>query len=161
MTGILAPHRETVKSEWVDYNGHLNEAYYLLIFSHASDDFMDHIGMHANFRESSGYTLYTLETHLRYLREIHVGEPLSVNLRLVDYDAKRVHLFQDMHHETSGDLLATAEILMLCVKQDDGPGAATFPPDMSAKLEALHAEQLNVPPPKGMGKSVGIKRKKS
>ena len=158
MTSILAPHRETVKSEWVDYNGHLNEAYYLLIFSHSSDHLMDHIGMHASFREASGYTLYTLETHLRYLQEIHVGEPVSVNIRLVDYDSKRVHLFQEMIHESSGDLLATAEILMLCVKQDDGPGAATFPPDMSKRLEALHSEQQRTPLPKGMGRSVGIKR---
>ena len=82
----LAQFRETIKPDWIDYNGHLNEAYYLLIFSHATDALIDWIGMEAAYREANGLSIYTLETHIIYALEVKQGEEVEVKTRLLDLD---------------------------------------------------------------------------
>ena len=76
-------HRATVQQDWVDYNGHMNEAYYLLIFSHATDDFMDFGGMHAAYRKRANASVYTLETHIVYVLEVSVDEEVRVETQLL------------------------------------------------------------------------------
>ncbi|WP_328731036.1 thioesterase family protein [Vreelandella azerica] len=82
-----------VAAEWVDYNGHMNDAEYARVFSLAVEALMDHIGLDESGRADYGYTIYTLETHLCYQRETHQGEPLVVSLALLDSDTKRLHVF--------------------------------------------------------------------
>lgn len=73
-----------VAAEWVDYNGHMNDAEYARVFSLAVEALMDHIGLDENGRAEHGYTVYTLETHLCYQRETYQGEPLAISLALLD-----------------------------------------------------------------------------
>ncbi|WP_252107408.1 MULTISPECIES: thioesterase family protein [unclassified Halomonas] len=101
-----------VVPEWVDYNGHMNDAEYARVFSLAVDELMVHIGLDAAGRLRHGYTLYTLETHLSYRKEAHEGQPLSVNVLLLNRDAKRLHVYFEMHsHE--GNLLAASEQMLM------------------------------------------------
>jgi acyl-CoA thioesterase FadM len=89
-------HRDTVKPEWVDYNGHLRDAFYMLIFSLATDAFMDRIGLDDAGRTSRGRSLFTLEAHINYLHEIKEGATVRVEASVLAFDAKRVHLYMEM-----------------------------------------------------------------
>lgn len=93
----LPPHREQVRQEWIDYNGHLSEAYYVLVFGHATDALMDHIGLDAGYRERTGCSLYTVEAHVRYLREVSAGSTLTLRTRLLGAAGGKVHFVHEMY----------------------------------------------------------------
>jgi len=151
------PFRATVRPEWIDYNGHLNEAYYVLIFSHATDALIDWIGMDGAFRQASGLTVYTLETHVCYLDEVHAGADVDVATRLLDLDAKRMHLFHQMSRADGGQALCTAEMLMACV-DSRGPRTAPFPERTAMRLGELHAAERAQPWPERAGRAIAIRR---
>ncbi|KJZ05869.1 MULTISPECIES: thioesterase family protein [unclassified Halomonas] len=143
-----------VKPDWVDYNGHMNDAEYARVFSLAVDTLMERIGLDEAGRHRHGYTLYTLETHLRYLREAHQGQPLQVEVTLVDRDAKRLHLWFELH---SGEqLLATSEQMLMGIDLDSGrPGP--FPEAVDTAIAALPV--ISSPAPEGLGRRIGIVRR--
>ncbi len=94
MSALLRPidlkqHREVVRPEWADYNNHLNDAFYLVIFSHATDAMMDQIGLDAAERERTKHSLFTAELHLNYLKEVKVGTEVRVETTFLGHDAKR------------------------------------------------------------------------
>ncbi len=101
-----------VRHEWVDYNGHMSESCFLLVFGDNSDAFFRYIGIDEVYR-AAGQSFYTVQTHLHYLREVAEGEPLRLTLQLLDLDEKRMHIFHAMHHGRSADLLATGEQMLL------------------------------------------------
>lgn len=151
----LILHRTTIKPEWLDYNGHMNEAYYVLVFSHATDDFMDFAGMHADYRARANASVYTLETHVVYLLEAGEGAPLTVETRLIGFDAKRFHLFHGMRHGDGGDLLATGEHMLLHVDMG-GPRSAPFPPDIAARLGEIDVAHGKLARPDQAGRSIAL-----
>jgi acyl-CoA thioesterase FadM len=132
----LELYRTSVKPEWIDYNGHMHEAYYVLVFGHATDAFLDLIGMDAVYRDRTHTSLYTVEGHIAYLTEISLGTDLAVATTLVAADAKRVHLFHEMRRASDGAVLATYELLSLHVDQD-GPRVTTMPTTILEKVNQL------------------------
>ena len=114
-----------VRPEWVDYNGHMNDAEYARVFSLAVDTLMERIALDAAGRERHRYTIYTLETHLCYRREAHAGQPLEVALTLLDRDAKRLHVFFELL-DAEGNLLATSEQMLMGIDSNTGR-SAPFP----------------------------------
>ncbi len=109
-TGIAAPlhlYRDQVRADWIDYNGHMSEAFYVLTFGFATDAFLDFIGMDPAYRQSTGTSLYTVEAHICYLRELRFGTLLSFSTHLLGCDEKRVHLFHEMHNDAASELAAT------------------------------------------------------
>lgn len=126
---------QRLREEWIDYNGHLSEAYYVLIFGFATDAVMERVGLDATYRASSGCSLYTVEAHVRYLHEVAGGDTaVEVRTRVVEVGGKKVRLCHEMWWEQT--LVATEELLALHV--DTGVGrAAPFPEDVAASLEAL------------------------
>ncbi len=155
--GLLHLHGDRVRPEWLDYNGHMNETFYLLVFSQATDEFMDHIGMEDATRQRTGTTIYTLETHITYLQEVGRWEPVEIATQLLDLDEKRFHPFHTMHHGENGDRLATTEMMLLNI-DSAGPKAAPFLPEVKAKLDAIFAAQKDLPRPKEAGRAIGIRR---
>jgi acyl-CoA thioester hydrolase len=145
----------TVKPEWLDYNGHMNEAYYVLVFSEATDAFMDFTGQDAAYRKRTGHTIYTLETHVAYLQEVGEGETVRVETQLLGVDTKRYRLFHLMYHDGSNELLATGEHMMLNVDMA-GPKSAPFGEELAAKLEAIRAAHANLPVPDQAGRSIAL-----
>ncbi|MCP1341198.1 thioesterase family protein, partial [Halomonas sp. FL8] len=116
-----------VAPAWVDYNGHMNDAEYARVFSLGVEALMERIGLDEAGREKERYTLYTLETHLCYRREVHEGQALEIEVTLLDRDAKRLHVFFEMR-DTHGNLLATSEqMLMGMATAADGARPAPFP----------------------------------
>lgn len=120
-------HRARVRPEWVDYNGHMNEAYYVVICGDATDAFYDHIGINAAFRETHHVSAYTLETHIRYLIETHVDEEVIVGTWLLSHDSKRLRLHHSMRRMADGAELCVMELIALHVNTEK-LGAAPFHP---------------------------------
>lgn len=151
----LCLHRTAVKPEWLDYNGHMNEAYYVLVFSHATDAFMDFAGQDSGYRERSNTSIYTLEAHVMYLQEVSEGEAVRVETLLLGHDDKRYRLFHHMYHADSGDLLATGEHMLVHVDMS-GPKSAPFPPQIMERLAAIRAAHAGLPVPKQAGRSIAL-----
>ncbi|QFU00162.1 L-carnitine dehydrogenase [Halomonas sp. THAF5a] len=126
-----------VAPEWVDYNGHMNDAEYARVFSLGVEALMDAIGLDEAGRARHGYTLYTLETHLCYRREAHEGQPLSVEVTVLARDAKRLHVFFTLH-DSEGSLLATSEQMLMGIDSDAGR-PAPFPEAVASVIETLPA----------------------
>jgi acyl-CoA thioester hydrolase len=152
----LRMHRTRVKAEWVDYNGHMSESCYLVVFGDSADAFFRFIGIDEAYRASGG-SLYTVETHMHNRREASEGEPLDLTLQLLDHDRKRVHIFHEMRHGDSGDLLATAEQLLVHVDMAAGR-SAEIPPEVVERIAAIHQAHAALATPDVVGKPMGIRR---
>ncbi|MBB3143246.1 thioesterase family protein [Halomonas organivorans] len=124
-----------VAPEWVDYNGHMNDAEYARVFSLGVEALMDAIGLDEAGRRGHGYTIFTLETHLCYRREAHEGQPLAVEVIVLDRDAKRLHAFFEMF-DTEGTLLATSEQMLMGIDSEAGR-PAPFPAPVEAAIGEL------------------------
>ncbi len=144
-----------VRPEWVDYNGHMNDAEYARVFSLAVDTLMERIALDAAGRERHRYTIYTLETHLCYRREAHAGQPLEVALTLLDRDAKRLHVFFELL-DAEGNLLATSEQMLMGMNQESGR-PEPFPGPVEAAIETLPHAELSAWPELA-GRTIGIRR---
>jgi acyl-CoA thioester hydrolase len=138
----------------------MSETFYVLVFGHTTDAFLGLIGMDAAFREKNRMSVYTLEAHVSYLREVAEGEPLAVETQLLDLDHKRAHVFHHMRHAGSGDLLATGELMLLNVQsQEDGnPRSAPFPEEVARRLQEIRDAHQGLPHPEQAGRAVGIRR---
>lgn len=122
--GTVPLFRRTVQDDWIDYNGHLSEAYYVLVFGFATDALMDAAGLDAAYRERSGCSLYTVEAHVRYLREVARGSELTVRTTVLGVDGKKLRLLHEMFAGRAlGDPVATEELFLLHVDQSAGRAA--------------------------------------
>ena len=154
----LQLHQTSVQPEWVDYNGHMSESCYLLVFGDSSDAFFRFVGIDETYRDVGGHSFYTVETHLHNLREVALAAPLRLTLQLLDLDDKRVHLFHAMQHGDTGDLLATAEQMLVHVNMQQGRAAPILPP-IHQHLQAILQAHAALPRPAQAGSSIGIRRK--
>ncbi|TWI56514.1 acyl-CoA thioester hydrolase [Pseudomonas duriflava] len=144
-----------VHADWVDYNGHLRDAFYLLIFSYATDVLMDRIGLDSQNREASGHSLFTLECHLNYLHEVKQDAPVDVRTHLLGCDAKRLHLHHGLYRPDENELLAASEQMLLHVSLD-GPRAAPFTDTTRERIAAIMAEQAALPRPLHVGRIIAL-----
>ena len=133
----LPLYRAHLLPEWIDYNGHVRDAYYGLVLSYAIDDIMDHLGLDAAYRERTRCTLYTLELHMRYLHEVKGTDDLVVETSILDADRKRIHMGCRFMCGRLNDAVATGEVMLLHVHQGDKPASAPFPHDIDARLQTL------------------------
>jgi acyl-CoA thioester hydrolase len=139
MNGVSI-YRTEVAPEWIDYNGHLRDAYYSLIVSLATDALMDRVGLDEAYRARTRCTLYTLEMHMHFLHEVKQTDVVDVEVRILGTDRKRIHAALDMRCGRHPDPVATAELMLLHVHQGDEPKAEAFPPEVIEALARL-AEQ--------------------
>jgi acyl-CoA thioester hydrolase len=155
----LSLYDTVVASDWVDYNGHMNDAAYALVFSRATDALMDRIGLDAAARKASGRTLYTLQVMLHYLQEASEGAPLFVACQLLEHDDKRMRVWLDMT-APGGERLAASEQLLISVAQAEGAArAAPWAFETKAALDALAKAQSGLAHPPAAGAGIALKRK--
>lgn len=147
----------TVDPSWVDYNGHMTEARYLHVFADATDAFLRRVGLDAEYLEG-GHSAYTVETHLRHLREVAGLEPLQVVTQVVDADEKRMHLFHTMTHAESGETLATGEQLLVHVDTVAGRACPWLEP-VAGSVSAAAAANAGLPAPDGVGRAIALRRR--
>ena len=142
----LPLYRTAVLPEWIDYNGHLRDAYYGLIVSLATDALMDRVGLDADYRARTGCTLYTVEMHLHFLHEVRHPETVAVTLRIVGLDHKRIHAAFELERLGHAAPAAVAEVMLLHVRQQgDTAAVVAFPPEVSAALAQLQAASAPLP----------------
>ena len=155
----LTTYTTNILTDWVDYNGHLRDAFYLLIFSYATDALMDTLGLDSENREASGHSLFTLELHLNYLHEVKLGAEVEVHTQLIAHDAKRLHLYHSLHLVGEGRELAGNEQMLLHVDLA-GPQSAPFAGATLEKLTALSQEHADLPRPALLGRVIGLPAQK-
>jgi acyl-CoA thioester hydrolase len=133
----LPAYRAAIQPDWIDFNGHLRDAYYVLALSFAIDGVMDHLGLDTAYRERTHCTLYTLELHIHYLHEIKGSDELRIVTSVLDCDRKRIHAACDFLCPRIDGPAAIADLMLLHVHQGAKPSSAPFPPEVSQRLEAL------------------------
>ena len=155
----LPPYRVEILPEWIDYNGHLRDAYYVVALSHAVDEVMNHLGLDAAYRERTRCTLYTLELHMHFLHEVKESDGLTVATSVLDFDRKRIHAACDFLCPRVSEAVATAEVMLLHVHQGDKPASASFPPEVLERLEAVKLAPAALAA-RGLGsRKIGLKRR--
>ena len=157
MTKPLHLYDAIVLPEWVDYNGHMNDAAYAIPFSRAIDAMMAMVGLDEAGRVATNHTIFTLAMQMRYHHEVKQGEPLKVSGQIIEMDAKRIRLYQWLRHGSDDTLLATCEQLLASVDQS-GPKIAAFPESVGEKLQAIAAEHAALPIPDDAGQGIKLKR---
>ena len=152
---MLTTYTTSVVEDWVDYNGHLRDAFYLLIFSYATDALMDRLGLDSQNREASGHSLFTLELHMNYLHEVKLGAQVEVRTQLIGHDKKRLHLYHSLHLVGDEQTLAGNEQMLLHVDLA-GPHSAPFSEHSLALLQAIETQQRDLPKPAYVGRVIGL-----
>ncbi|GAB7539148.1 thioesterase family protein [Burkholderia sp. 22PA0099] len=151
----LTIHRDVVREEWVDYNGHLRDAFYLLIFSFATDALIDRIGLDAATRQARSRSIYTLEAHVNYLQEIKLGTAVRVDARVLAVDAKRIHLYMEMFADGVDGAVSASEQMLMHI-DTRGPKSAPFDADVHARLAERHDAQREMAAPAWAGRVIGL-----
>lgn len=153
----LCLHQPTVLAEWVDYNGHMSESCFLLVFGDHTDAFFRLIGVDEAYRQAGGHSFYTVQTMIHHVREAALGDPLHLSLQLLDADDRRLHLFHAMTHGLSGELLATGEQLLTHVDMAQGRSSPMLP-EVARRVHAILAAHAGLPKPAKAGAAIGIRR---
>jgi len=146
-----------IRKDWIDYNGHLNMAYYNVLFDQCADEAFELMGMGAAYAKDRRLTVYTAEVHVCYVQELHLSHSVVGTFQLLDCDNKRLRCYQELRH-VDGWLAATSEVLTLHIDMS-GPKVSPFPPDVQEKVDAMRAAHAALPMPERAGRSIGIKRK--
>ena len=151
----LRLHEAVVDPAWVDYNGHLTEARYGELFASATDALLRHVGLDADYL-AGGHSAYTVETHIRYLREAAAFDPYAVETRVLDADEKRLRIFHELLRTPSGETLATGEHLLLHV---DTAASKVVPwrEPLAARVRGAADAHAALPRPEGAGRAVAEK----
>jgi len=147
-----------VPPEWIDYNRHLMDGYYLVAFTFATEALLEHVGFGPAYRDQTGCTIYTVEGHINFLREVKVGARLTYLTQILDYDAKRIHVFHSMLHADDQYLAATNELMFLHVNQATH-NVEPMPAPQLARVEQIAQAHARLPRPAQAGRGVGIPRR--
>ncbi|MDE1570452.1 thioesterase family protein [Aquabacter sp. P-9] len=154
----LAIHAVRVPVAWVDYNGHMGDYAYGIVFSDAVTAYMDRIGVDAAYRGASAATIYTLESRIGYLRECHEGAALTVDLLVLAADRKRIHTFMRLLNAEGAELALCEQVLMHVSRASGTPRAALFPPEIQARVDGDMAAHAALPRPAWLSRPMGLAR---
>src|SRR2546430_10595736 len=147
-----------VEPGWMDYNGQLNMAYCNVLFDRAVDEAFELIGCGANYVKNRRHSCFTAEVHVRYLRELNARDPVRVTFQLLDFDAKRMHYFEQLFHATEGWVSATSENMSLHADMAAGK-TASFPDDVARGLARMKASHAHLPRPEAAGRRIAMPAK--
>ncbi len=159
---VAAPLLTTVmqiEPGWIDYNGHLNMAYYNVLFDRGIDQLWLELGIGPDYLKERNKSTFTAECHVRYLREIHLGDPVQVSIYVISADDKRLLTFAELRHATEGWLSATSENMTLHVDMTTRK-TAPFPPDIAARINTMLRAHAALPRPDGIGRRIAMPEKK-
>ncbi|HAW18196.1 MAG TPA: hypothetical protein DCW89_07855 [Oceanospirillaceae bacterium] len=147
---------QKVIKDWIDYNDHLNDAYYLVIFTKATDTLQNHLGLTLEHIKNTGETLFTVESHLAYVQQIGVGEMVTVTSKILETDTKRMRIFHSMFNDQD-ELLATVEMLLICYNLVSQK-VTDFSLMMQQSLSLFASEYGPLTWPENAGKGIALKR---
>lgn len=149
-----------VEKAWVDFNGHMNMAYYHLLFDESLDVIFSDLGTGWEYTRQGLGSCFAAEVHVCYIDELKQDAPVRITYQLLDWDAKRIHVFGHMYHAETGELAATSE--QMCIHVDlTTRRAAPFPETVQTNISALMESHKALARPDQAGRVIGIKRKAS
>jgi acyl-CoA thioester hydrolase len=151
----LALHEEQVRAEWLDYNDHLNVAYYVMVFDHASEAFVEYLGMGVEYTRATRGSWVVLEAHNTFSRELRRDDPLRVTSQVLAADAKRVHLFHTLYHAGEGYTAATTELMLMHVNLETRR-SSPFPTAVLERLRQVAQAHADLPRPPQVGRVIGL-----
>ncbi len=153
---FLAPEAKVV-DDWIDYNGHLNMAYYNVLFDKGADAAFAAFGLTPDYVREQGLSLYVAELHVCYLRELHAGDGVRASFRILDFDDKRLHAYQELIH-SDGWISATSEVLYLHIDAS-GPKVSPIPDAMLKSIGDMRRSHAGLPWPERAGRRIEIRKK--
>ena len=154
-------HGEHVRSEWIDYNGHMNVAYYVLAFDHATDAFLEELGLDEAYRQRDGGSVFAVDSRVSYLQEVHEGDPLSFETQLLGFDDKRLHIFHRMFHAEEGFLVATSEWLLLHIDLAGSRRVEPMPEAIMSRVRAAWRSHGVLPRPEEVERPMRVPKPSS
>jgi len=144
-----------VEPAWIDYNGHMNMAYYHVLFDRAVDEGFGLVGLGREYMEERKASFFIAEIHTLYRRELKARDQVRVTLQLVDYDEKRIHYYMEIRHVEEGWVAASMEGLSLHVDMETRK-VSPFPDDIAANLAVMKAAHARLARPQALGRIIGI-----
>ncbi|MCF6216713.1 MAG: thioesterase family protein [Emcibacter sp.] len=147
----------SVKAEWIDFNGHMNMAYYIILFDQAMTNFLEDIDLGSNYTKKHGKSIFALENHVTYQHELKQNDPVCVHFQLLDMDSKFIHCFMRIFHGGSAVLSATMEQIALHVNMDTRM-PARFAQDKMDILRQTVEKHKTYGIPRETGRSIAIRR---
>ena len=151
----------TIKPEWLDYNNHMNVAYYVLIFDKAGETLVSDLGLSEAVTKATDISWMVLENHVTYNNEVVLDQQVEVRAQLLDHDAKRLHIYFEMYGQNEDGteyLAATLEQMVMCVDLAARKGC-NFPENVAANIVQLASQQEVLIAPDNIGRTIGIRRK--
>jgi acyl-CoA thioester hydrolase len=148
-------YRCTIGPEWVDFNGHLRDGYYMVLFSSAVDALMDLAGLDEAGRKSTGHSWFTLEAHVHYLHEVKQDAVVEVQVQILGMDVKRLHVALGLYPAGGAQLLALTEQMLLNVDMA-GPRATAFASPVAAYLQPIAAQHAALSRPAQVGRVMAL-----
>ncbi len=152
-------HRAVVVPEWIDYNGHFNAGYYVVVFDDALTGWLDHCGLGRERKAALGVTTFTVESHTTYLRELSAGDPLEITGQLLRSTDKKIHSFLRMHHAEDDTLRATNEVMTLHIDLATRRPVAMHR-DALDRLSTVSEEQKSLEWPAQAGRVISVEAKR-
>ncbi len=149
---------QLVEPQWADYNGHLNMAYYHVLFDRAGDEAFSSVGLGPEYVSARNASFFTVEAHVSYLGEVKPGDRVRITTQILDHDAKRIHYVQQMYHADEGYLACVTENMVIHVDMATRR-TAPFPADVAGAIAAMAQAHHGLPVPAQVGHRIGIPRK--
>lgn len=146
-----------VKERYIDLNGHMNVTAYYHVFNKGVGRISELLGFDVE-RQKNNLSFFTVETHITYVKELHVGTKFKIYGRILEYDDKRIHFFEEMYNE-NGELAATCETMFLGVSLETRK-VAPFSDSVLSKVQEIYEKTKDDPWPKLAGRKIGIPVKK-
>ncbi|TVR08368.1 MAG: thioesterase [Salinarimonadaceae bacterium] len=144
-----------IERDWIDYNGHLNLAYYHVLFDRALDEAFGLAGLGPEYVEERHASYFIAEAHTIYRRELRIEDTVRVTVQLIDFDDKRIHVYLEARHAAEGWLAACCEMMGLHVDTRERR-VTPFPEEIRRNLEIMLAAHSRLPKPDSIGRAVGI-----
>ena len=147
-----------IKPEWLDYNEHMNVAYYVLVFDLAGESLALSLGLGEEVAKTTGISWMVLENHITHDQEVSLGQEVEVRMQLVDHDHKRMHLYFEMYLKgRNGYLASTLEQMVMCVDLNERR-SASFPDEVMANINCLAQQQSHLARPDNICRKIGIRK---
>lgn len=154
-------YRTQIKQEWLDYNNHMNVAYYVLIFDLAGVELVSQLGLSEQVTEATGISWMVLENHITYNSEVVLDQPVEIRCHLIDHDAKRLHLYFEMYAQAADGteyLASTLEQMAMCVDLNSR-SSCEFPAAIALTIDNMAEQQSSITKPTNIGRRIGIRRR--
>ncbi len=148
-------YQSCVQPEWIDFNGHMNVAYYVLAFDQATDIFNSNLGLGPEYTRDTRQSLFVVDMNVTYKRELKQGVPINCTTQLLEFDAKKLRIFHQMFSTDEGFLAATNELIMVHVDLNSGR-SCPFPPPALDQLQSMARQHQSLAIPDGAGRALSL-----